>query len=270
MPQASKPIRTPRPKDIDPAFVDITTNKPKRGRPITVTAKIRNPPSKVLETCSLNLFPKVAARIQQDLLWHAQNVAIHHKSDLINDSLIGDLLTCALKPPTKRQWHQENLRMVIEADGPWIHWFALQVSGQKRISPKAKNLLGKILSKAKSAGYSRSLFQSAHRPPRYLYSTLCAFLVEFCFGGAELWTNDLKRKPPVKLIRQSLERQRSRQGTQNYSDPTGVKNIFKEILGNEYDKILETPTGETPTAPPAICRLLNPSHKTIVLWQSQQ
>jgi hypothetical protein len=272
MPKASKPSRTPRPADINPDFVEYDSTKPKHGRPLTVTAKIRNPPSKVPETCSLKLFPKVAARIQQDLLWHARSVAAHHKPDLINNSLIGELLTIAVGPPekTKRQWHKANLRLSIEAYGPWIHWFALRVSEGNRISPKFKNLLEEILSKAKSAGYRRNLFQSTHRPPRYLYSTLAAFLVEFCVGGAELWTDGLHTIPPVKLISQSLERQRSRQGSQNATDPTGVKNIFKTILGNEYEKMLETPTGKTPTAPPAIRRLLNPSRKSTVLFRSQQ
>jgi len=269
---ASKRSRAPKPAEISPDLVAVRSTRPKYGRPLTVTAQFPNLRNNDHDTCSLTLFPGVAARIQQDLLWHAQNVAAHHKPDLINDSLIGELLTIAVGPPekTKRQWLQANLRESIEGYGPWIHWFALRVSERNRISAKVEDLLEKILSKAKSAGYKRNLFRSTHRPPRYLYSTLTAYLVEFCVGGAELWTDGLQCIPPVKLISQSLERQRSGQGAQNYTDPTGVKNIFKTILGNKYEKILETPIGQTPTAPPAIQRLLSPSHKSIALFRSQQ
>jgi len=271
MPPKAQPNRIGRPAKINPDFVDIGSNKPKPGRPITVTATFPNPHTKVLETCSLTLFPEVAANIQQNLLERVQDAVRCRSGDLEDESVIGQLLAVAMEsvPKSKRQWMKPTLRACVEEDAPWIHWFALRVSTEKTLPEKFKDLLEKILSEATLAGYPETVFQGTHRPTPYLYSTLAAFLVEHCTGGANMWT-DLKCTPPVKLIRQSLSRQRAQRAHQTPPDPIGGKNIFKEVLGKDYKAFLAVPEGKIPLAPPAIQRLINPSRKSISLSRSHQ
>lgn len=251
MPQSRNRSRTPRPVDIDPALVDICSSKPKRGRSITLTATIRNYDGKAVEKFKLTVSKDTAVRLEKDMLWHAANVATFHKSDLIRNSVLGDMLATAIGPPesTPRQFYLSCIREGIEEFGPWIVGFVDRVSGTK---PPAKDdalLLKKLLAEAKQLGYEKGIFYYRNQRNRILKSTLTAFLIEFCLGGAEGWRY-IHLFPPLKLSLMSIQKKREK--------PPGKEiaplNIFRHYLGADYKRKLKHPK-KLIVVPPSIRNL---------------
>jgi hypothetical protein len=233
MAQASKRSRALRPAEINPEDVVIRTTKPKRGRPITVTATIKN-----YGECKLTLAKDTAVRLEGDMLWHAQNVAVFHRSDLIQNSLIGDMLSTAIGPveSTRHQYVLSCIREGIEGFGPWIIKFVDRVSGTKPPTKDDALLLKKILVEAKKSGYEKRVFYSRNQPSRISKSTLTAFLIEYCLGGAEWWKN-IRLIPPLKLSILSIQRQQG----QTYGKKGGPLNLFRHYLGSDYIRKLKRP-----------------------------
>jgi len=238
MAQARKRSRTPRPAEIDPALVDIRSKKPKRGRPITLTAKIKNYEKAIIGECKLSLSKDTAALIQADLLWHAQNVAAFHQPNLIQDSLLGELITRTIGPPesTSYRYTLACIRESIEGFGPWIEGFVTRVSGTKPPTKDDALLLKKILAKAQKSGYKKSLFYRPNCPDRILKSTLRGFLIEYCLGGPEWWSKN-HLLPPFMLSLRSIERQRGKAK----GDQVSPLNIFRHYLGPDYKTKIKDP-----------------------------